>query len=270
MKNLKELSEHAISLYATVCDIDQEKAHFILKDLIYYYGSKKSDRRKYNPFLPLEQKWYEAQDNGYADYDVYADKYYFVDLIACYWNYSRGYIRSLEKKSFDNKSKSLKQLIPNAKNILDLGCGLGYTTIDLKKLFPNAELFGTNFTGTPQWDFCLKNLDGIATMLDENNLPDISADIVFASEFFEHIERPMEFIDKLFLKNSPGVLVLANSFNTKSIGHFYNYKHHEGVIPQERVSKYFNDYLRGLGYEKLKTSIWNNKPTVWLHRDYTP
>ena len=77
----------------------------------------------------------------------------------------------------------------------------------------------------------------------------------------------------------PKFLIIANSFNTDSIGHFRNYEYareylEEEVtmeniikIPESKISRLFNMYLRNSGYTKVETTIWNNRPTIWRQNE---
>jgi SAM-dependent methyltransferase len=267
MNKIKDFSENCIYLYSCMNKINIEKANLLFKDLIRYYGSNKDERERYNPLLSIEEKWYLALNNGEIDYSVYGDEYYFIDLMACYWVYSKNYISNLNKKVFENKTKTINERFDNIDSVLDIGCGLGYTTKDLIKLFPNAKVFASNIKDTPQWYHCIEVIDEDAKLIDENTLLNDHVDLIFASEFFEHIENPIEYLSYIITKNSPNILVIANSFNTKSIGHFYNYKVNGAIVNSKNISRVFNNALRDFGYTKVKTSLWNDKPTIWTRNE---
>lgn len=251
--NRKQYAESTIALYSKVQNIDKAKALELFNNLCNYYGAKKEKRISTSPMLPLEDRWYKSLETS-PDYGVYEDEYYFVDLMACYWIFSRGYVVNLGKKVFDNRTKSLSEKF-EVSSMIDIGCGLGDTTNDFKKIFPNATIYATNLP-SPQLEYCKQNID--AKILTD--IPSIHIDLVFASEFFEHLKYPISYLDKVIRVNTPNVLILANSFNTKSIGHF---KEYEG-IDQKFISRAFNWRLRELGYIKMKTAIWNDKPSVWV------
>jgi HD superfamily phosphodiesterase len=48
---------------------------------------------------------------------------------------------------------------------------------------------------------------------------------------------------------------------------FYDYKDEDTVISQKNISKEFNNRLRKFGYTKEVTSIWNNKPSIWVKNE---
>jgi SAM-dependent methyltransferase len=266
MSKIKTFSEEAIYLYSCLNKIDIQKAETLFKDLVLYYNGKKSERLKNNPLLHLESQWYASLNSGVVDYSVYADEYYFIDLMACYWIYSKNYISGLNKNIFENKTKTIVERF-NIDSIIDLGCGLGYTTIDLKKLFPRSDIFATNIKDTPQWYHCLEVLDGEAKLIDENTFDPQHIDLVFASEFFEHIHEPIAYLENILHSYTPDVLIIANSFNTKSIGHFYEYNVNGNSINQKDVSRMFNSFLRNSGYKKEKTHLWNDKPSIWIKNE---
>ncbi len=263
MNNVKDFSEATIILYSQYNRIDIDKAFALFKNLIKYYSSKKSDRLLSNPLLSLQERWYESLDNGFPDYGVYSDDYYFIDLMACYWIYSKNYISCLKKNVFDNKTKNLVTKYNNISSIYDLGCGLGHTTNDLKQMFTDSEVYCSNIVNTPQWYYCEENLIETINLIDGNENLNRHIDLVFASEFFEHIINPIEYLEKIINDNTPDIFIIANSFNTKSIGHFRVYKNDNVDIDQAKISKLFNNVLRSNGYIKEKTAIWNDKPSIW-------
>jgi hypothetical protein len=61
----------------------------------------------------------------------------------------------------------------------------------------------------------------------------------------------------------PKYLLIANSFNSISIGHFNAYKHNNDLINAKDMSRLFNNTLRDCGYIKVKTGLWNNRPSYW-------
>lgn len=92
-------------------------------------------------------------------------------------------------------------------------------------------------------------------------------DFVFASEYFEHIENAVEHLTDIIDTCNPKYLIIANSFNTISIGHFNEYLHSGLKIPAKNMSKLFNLTLKKRGYIKVKTSFWNNRPSFFVRND---
>jgi hypothetical protein len=100
--------------------------------------------------------------------------------------------------------------------------------------------------------------------LSEGYIPEDQIDVVFASEYFEHIQNPIDHLNELIVMYAPKYFIICNAFNTRSIGHFNYYE--RGTIEEEKISKIFNNKLKSYGYEKIKTTLFNNKPNVWVKK----
>lgn len=202
----------------------------------------------------IEHRWYASLDAWKPDFSVYEDPYYFVDLWVCWQHYSRQYLKTLAPVIAEMKSES----------ILDLGCGLGFTTASLKEISPKSVVYGLDFAGSYRYEFCeALGLQYGFQMRSSLNSIYQEIDTVFASEYFEHIETPIEHLEDIVSKFRPQNFIIANSFNTQAIGHFRLYRHNGVVIPQAGISRLFNNRLRELGYAKMPLKIWNGKPSVW-------
>ena len=262
-----------IDNYQELYNINLNVSLGLIKDTVHYYnkGGRPPEYVKI-----LQSCWYKSLKKSFwhPDYSVYNDEYYFTDLWACFHLYSRKYLMSIMKKNSYYKNKSIYARIEKSKRIVDLGCGIGYTTAMLKQMYPNAEVFGTNLKDTEQYKFCEKISEiynfKIIESINELNKP---IDLIFASEYFEHIyNAPIE-LYRTLKKYKPKYLLLANSFNTYSVGHFTAYLYRENINSPERsfaseknISKIFNNVLIDCGYEKKKTNLWNNKPNFWIKK----
>jgi SAM-dependent methyltransferase len=244
----KKILEDFLTDYDKVQPINILKAREIIKDAIKKHSKHKDD---YSYIKGLEDRWYMSLDLGNPYYFLYDEEYYFTDVFSCWSVYSRKYLRSIQKLNLEGIT-----------SVLDLGCGIGYTTASLKEMFPTAEVFGTNLAGTKQYSFCEK----LGEKFNFKVIPDTSTlkqvDLVFASEYFEHIEYPLEHLDEV-IALQPKYIIVANAFNTRALGHFEKYKYAGTIIGQEKMSKVFNARLVASGYKKVKTGFWNNRPTVW-------
>ena len=158
----------------------------------------------------------------------------------------------------------------NVKSFVDVGCGFGYTTMALKELFPKAEAYATNFPEGCQWR--------LATIFSKKynfslhpNVKSINKqiDLIWATEYFEHIENPIEHVQEIIDVCNPKYFIIANAFGTHSIGHFDNYKvkndnmNNYDIVPGKNISRLFDKHLKLQGFTKVKTKCWNNRPTYW-------
>lgn len=240
------LFEHFLKDYTTLFDIDVLEAKRLVK----------TDEL----FQRLTKEWYKhLHDENMVDaFAVYNDDYYFIDIFLCYTTYSREYIKKIIKHA---KFAELAA----CDSIIDIGCGIGYSTATLKQIMPNVKAYAVNLKDTKQWKFC----EIMAKRHDFQLIDDIDkagkVDIVFASEFFEHISNPIAYIDNIVKSLDPKYMIIANSFGTWSIGHFENYWHEHArrTISQNKMEKEFNKYLKYLGFINVGDKIWNNKPKIW-------
>lgn len=244
-EKLSTLKNNFVDEYTFLFNVDKKQAlHYI-----------KTNER----FVYLTDLWYERLNNDDLNgaYQVYDDDYYFTDLWNCFATYSRRYLKNIKKTDLYNSIK-------DSKVVVDLGCGVGLTTSILTQLFPNATVYGTNLKNTKQWKFCeqmsqIYNFKMIETIYEIEG----KVDIVFASEYFEHILSPISHLNEIITKISPKYFIIANAFNTRSIGHFEKYI--DGN--QEIISRKFNKFLKSAKYTKVKTGLFNNKPNVWIRND---
>ena len=265
-----DLLEQFLEDYSTLSPIEKEYARNEIKKNINYYtkgidGSFSSR---------LEKQWYDALKNNKIDYSVYEDPNYWIDTWCCWKMYSRNYLKILTKKSHlkhYNLEIPLYEFLDDIKTVIDMGNGLGYSTAVLKELFNDKKVYGYNISGTTQYKFneLLGEKYNFQMVDDYSNLGKI--DLIFASEYFEHFERPIEHMEDVVKKLQPKYLIIANSFNTKSIGHFITYKHDNGFfdedIDQTKISRRWIKELKNLGYEKLKVNIFNNTPSIYRKLD---
>ena len=259
--------------YQELYDIDLNVSNALIKDTILYYN-KGGVPPSYVKIL--QEIWYKSLKKSFwhPDYSVYNDRYYFTDLWACFHLYSRKYLMSIMKNNSYYKGKSIYDLVKKSKTVVDLGCGIGYTTAMLSQMFPDAKILGTNLKTTEQYKFCKKISKMYNFKINEsiNELKN-PVDLIFASEYYEHIyNAPINLY--YTLKNyKPKYLLLANSFNTYSVGHFKKYLYRPNInkpmrefISEKQASKIFNNVLISMGYEKKKTNLWNNKPNLWVKK----
>ncbi len=228
-----------------------------LASLAYYKGRK--EQRTLDEFRDLrylERSWYQSLARGIPDYSVYGDESYVADLWACWYVYSRRYIRLL--------STIVDQIGP-IQSVVDLGCGIGQATAALLDIFPGADVTGTNLPGLSQTVLARKLGErfGFKIVCD---LTDVgSRDLVFASEYFEHFPAPVAHLQQVLTAVKPRVLIVANTFSSRSIGHFPLYDIDGLYFDGSATSRAFGNTLRSAGYKRLATGFWNNRPAVWTY-----
>jgi 2-polyprenyl-3-methyl-5-hydroxy-6-metoxy-1,4-benzoquinol methylase len=108
----------------------------------------------------------------------------------------------------------------------------------------------------------IDNLDKNRPTVEKfDDLGDI--DLVFASEYFEHFERPVEHLIEVVEKLNPKYILFANTFNSKSIGHFDIYKHLDKDYSGPEMSKLFTKTLKSYKFKKVNTNCFNNRPNFY-------
>lgn len=241
-------------------EITKEKSKEIIK--LEWKNSKNFPFTDYSK--TLTEQWYD-----YLSQDVYNDKYFFALLYFCWLKYSRKYINDIYRNPLFSELRQVD-------NVFDLGNGVGYSTSQLCDIFQYSKVYATNIRNTEQWRFNeylidvrkSKNEHYYTLFEDFNELKEIgeiteSENLVFASEFFEHLYEPMIYLKQIVDILSPKYFILANSFNTYSVGHYREYKVDDVIVKQEYMTKLFNNGLKLLGYEQLKVGLWNNRPNIW-------
>lgn len=206
----------------------------------------------------LQRRWYSSLAAGDPDYSVYDDIFYFADAWLCWKAYSRKYLKSI-LSPYTLGNRSIIGDLGSPGRIVDVGCGIGYTTKAIEELFPGAEVIGTNLEGTKQWTLCHEL--GVKMKPSTSEVGPCS--LVVAFEYFEHFLDPVAHLEEIIKTTAPDSLLIANSFGTSSIGHFITQRHSGVDIPSKGFGRLFNRELRRLGYQQQKTTVWNNKPSYW-------
>lgn len=212
---------------------------------------------------PLYERWEKSVENNAFDFSVYDDDAYLNEAFYCWKKYARTYILLLKKYVY---SKSCEMNVDDVQSVIDLGCGCGYSTVALKSVFNNAKIVGTNLKNTLQYkideEICRQFED--CSMIDESDTLNLGrVDVVFASEFFEHLQSPKELLSALIGVYQPKYFIIANTFTKMSLGHFNSYIWDEDEMSGKEVSRKFNDYLRASGYVDLDTGFFNHRPKIW-------
>jgi len=278
---LHKISKNDLLEFIGLCkeldiEIDSQKFQNIAINTMKYLNGDKTKRDELRYMQDIENRWYESLSMGSPDFSVYDDVYYLADAWVCWKKYSREYIKSIESKmSLAERAsngewsnfKSMKDYIGEISCVADLGCGIGYSTAAIKELF-NCKVIATNLEGTKQYKICeyVSKKSGFKLV---SNLTDIGkCDLVFASEYFEHFERPIEHLEEVLKLLRPKFILFANTFNAKSIGHFIEYKHKETLFGKnsydgKQMSRLFTKHLKSSGYRKVQTNCFNDRPNLY-------
>ena len=250
----KKLLDTFLDDYKSICNVDDT-----FLDITRNY-IKTNERFDY-----LTELWYERLNADDLDgaYEVYSDKHYLTDQFNCFRVYARAYLRAMSKPT-KLIEQPLNEFTGNATSIVDVGNGIGYSTTILSQLYPNLKTYGTNLPDTDQWKFATEmgRRHNFTMVEDVKQIPERGG-LVFASEYFEHFLDPITHVEHIIDAIEPKYFVIANAFNTWSIGHFESYDVKGEAIPQERISRMFNKRLRDLGYKQVETGLFNRKPNIW-------
>lgn len=239
--------------------IDFDITYDELSDITKVYGIGSVNKNV--DLSPLLTKWYASLKTN-PDYSVYGDDLYIAELWQCWRQYSRRHLLNIQKKT-NLSTGSIVDDNSHARTIVDLGCGVGLTTALLRMIFPDSDIIGTNIDGAKQTlvaKHFAKQYD-FDIVTDINKLP--QTDLVFASEYFEHIIEPITHLNLLCSIMKPSKLLIANAFGTTAIGHFDQYDTITGKLYAKDTSKLFNKNLKNMGFTKVKTKLWNSRPSYW-------
>jgi SAM-dependent methyltransferase len=245
--------------YAYIASIVKELSsdyyiELALNTMKHHKGSSK-DRKSTTIFQDIENKWYESLKLNNPIYEYYSRIEFVIEAWCCFHIYSKKYISMLEKLNIGEW---------NVDSVVDVGCGIGFSTCYLKYIFPERKIYGTNVKGF-QYNIAnhLAKKNGFSIMENLDSLSTI--DLIFASEYFEHFYNPIEHLIYILRKN-PKILIIANSFGSRSFCHFPDYEYNNKIYSNKEIGKIFNNILRNNGYENLDCGFWNNRPSVWREK----
>lgn len=217
------------------------------------------DYTKGNPSLDkLQSIWY---DNNY-DFSVYDNDYYLAEAFRCWKDYSCRYLKLLRRFVKNNLD-----MFNDVSSVVDIGCGIAYSTIALKCIFPNATVFGTNLSSTLQYKLDKLVTSSMDCIIVDGNLNANSGkhcDVLFASEFFEHIHNPIDELSNLINVYTPHYIIFANTFNQPAIGHFKEYFYGSQKLCGKQVGRLFSKTLKEHGYIKVDTDFYNCRPNIYI------
>ena len=240
-------------------------AQVALETLYCIKENTKKGHKAHPKLLELEERWYsQLRSLGKPDYSVYQEKIYLSEVWVCFDYYAKKYIKDI----FNPK------LVPNLKkyigqgSILDLGNGIGFSSVTFTQYLPN-NVIATNVKNSYQWTLNealskVYNYQLIDSLHEMNETP---IEIAFASEYFEHFERPIEHLKEVLEIASPSILVCANAFNADSTGHFDEYLDESNSYNPKEISRLFGKTLKNYNYIKYETKCWNNRPSIYIKKE---
>lgn len=269
----KDLMEF-LTLYRRVAEFDVDDYYEKALDIVKYYDGKAKSNDIINR---LETDWYRSlRERGMPEYRIYDAKIFVLDLWACWKLYSRQYIRNMvTSKNEINGERIYDYFNRRVKNVVDVGCGIGYTSVALSQVF-NCGVYATNIRDGVQWKFCkllfkdhrrigiADNIKKVATHIKKY---DRKIDMVFASEYFEHFADPIDHATIIVNSVKPKFIVMANTFGPDAIGHFDTYPVGDKKVEGRLFGTHFNNHLRSMDYEALETGFYNNRPYVFKRND---
>lgn len=223
-----------------------------------YFGATKAGRNIIRPSIDLERRWYDSLAAGLPDFSVYDDPIMLSDTWACWRLYSRKYISLINKRLKDGTC--LYDRITKMESICDLGCGPGLTTLELAEMFPSLKITGTQLASSAQFKVANHLASRFGFSIAEQ-AP--TADFVFASEYFEHFERPVEHLRDILDATNCKLIMFANAFGALAVGHFNTYKDGVKTMNAKETGRAFNAELRKRGFCRVDTGFWNNRPNVF-------
>ena len=210
--------------------------------------------------LDLEDRWYASLAD--PDYSVYGDPVYIAEAWCCYWIYSRKYLKTIRSDCSFSNSRSVLDVLGDVNTLVDVGCGYGHTAATWTDLLPDATVFGTNVPDTLQMNVARQMGDEYGFEM-RDGLFECDADVVFASEYFEHMLDPITHLRELVAAMNPKVILTANAFGQRAIGHFLEYRVGSITYHGKQMNKVFAFAMDRLGYSRVKSRMWNQRPALW-------
>ena len=203
----------------------------------------------------------EYRDSG--NDELFYDRIeYLWGCLGSYYNSSKGYIPKI-KTAFEKMN-----YVP--KTVLDFGAGVGLATYDLAELLSNTTVYYYNISEiqTSLFKEMLKQfpIDNIVIIDDPLS---VNAEVVFCSEFFEHIKTPEDALK--YIMGIPGVkhILEASSFRFSDVaGHYETFIFDNVEVSCNDAQKNFNKLMRRYGFQLsnkvYNVSCWNNRPNIWV------
>jgi 2-polyprenyl-3-methyl-5-hydroxy-6-metoxy-1,4-benzoquinol methylase len=152
------------------------------------------------------------------------------------------------------------------KNILDVGCGCGHSTVCLSNIFGNSDIVGIDISSN-SINFAKEHNSNDNVKYLNSNFLDIKLDskfnCIFSLEILEHIKADLHFgfIDKcLSLLSNDGLLCIStpNAIDEKD-----EPNGHIGLVNSDRALKLISRYRKNIVY----SAFYDNKKLLSLNPD---
>ena len=146
-------------------------------------------------------------------------KFYSNTKSSKYW-FNKFFLPKLKVST--NKFKKYKK-----KNILDIGAGLGIFLLELKKKWPNANLFAVEPSKLMADKCRSNNIKVYENTIEKMNSTKNKFDVITCFELFEHLYDPKHFLKKIYkLLNKNGIFYLTTlngmGFDIQMLGKYSN------------------------------------------------
>ena len=228
-------------------------------DLVSLFLKKPVDEKKWaavRAYISLDTRVVPAMKHK-----NYSNSEYLLGAAACYVDYSKSYF-----KVFDRVYSQL----PKISSALELGAGCGLTTAHLAQILPQAKIIYNNLPSVQydfaKWLFKQRGIAGRVSQTADMFSVKKHVDLVVATDFFEHVKTPTEWIEKIIDNTSPKVMLVANAFNLPHPDHLEYFYDRGTKTHFSKVSRSWNKAVRDKGYElhPVVKTFWNRRPAIWV------
>ncbi|MEO8533090.1 MAG: class I SAM-dependent methyltransferase [Flavobacterium sp.] len=170
-------------------------------------------------------------------------------------NLETGQVATIDAKiSLELITEASKRIVPNAKNVLDIGCGAGNYTLMLLSKLPNLNATLVDLS-QPMLDKAFervsKEINGKVEILQgdirEVALPENHFDIILAGAVLHHLRDDEDWettLGKLFRLLKPGGCLMISDLITQ-----------DTELLNEYTWERYGDYLEGIGGKEYRQKV---------------
>jgi len=190
----------------------------------------------------ITEKWVKS---NYTDFSIYHSDDYIFDCVLCFIDWTKQAI------------KTVKRILPDLRSILDFYNGVGLSTIQIKNLWPDAQVSFFNDVENQMrfYEYFRKRTFQNQTIF---KMRSGQYDAVFIFEVFEHYANPEKFFVDIIHPLIGKYLVFTATFGQMDPGHFPEYNGIDG----KRYGHHFAKFIEKKGYKKIFTG-WNSRPVIY-------